>query len=326
MIKKLQLLLLVPLAAVVLVFLYGSNPSPNKTNEQPHVSLVDAPRSTVPVQTGSFTDADFARHVEQLKKALPSSDFTVIIQPPFVVIGDEPPVSVKEHAEKTIKWAVDKLKQDYFSQDPKEILDIWLFRDSASYEKNTFTLFGEKPGTPYGYYSSAHKALIMNISTGGGTLVHEIVHPFVEANFPACPPWFNEGLGSLYEQSGEVDGHIHGYTNWRLPGLQTAIRAGKVPEFKFLTALDAHGFYDEDKGTNYGQARYLCYYLQQRGLLIKFYREFHAHQKEDPTGYKSLQKILGTADMDAFKQKWEKYVLGLKQGFEVDALPPSTGN
>jgi hypothetical protein len=326
MIKKLQLLLLVPLAAVVLVFLYGSNPAPNKTNEQPNVSLVDAPRSTVPVQTGSFTDADFARHVEQLKKGLPSSDFTVIIQPPFVVIGDEPPVSVKEHAEKTIKWAVDKLKQDYFSQDPKEILDIWLFKDSASYEKNTFTLFGEKPGTPYGYYSSAHKALIMNISTGGGTLVHEIVHPFVEANFPACPPWFNEGLGSLYEQSGEVDGHIHGYTNWRLPGLQTAIRAGKVPEFKFLTALDAHGFYNEDKGTNYGQARYLCYYLQQRGLLIKFYREFHAHQKEDPTGYKSLQKILGTADMDAFKQKWEKYVLGLQQGFEVDSLPPSDGN
>ena len=24
----------------------------------------------------------------------------------------------------------------------------------------------------------------MNISTGGGTLVHEIVHPFIEANFP----------------------------------------------------------------------------------------------------------------------------------------------
>ena len=51
----------------------------------------------------------------------------------------------------------------------------------------------------------------MNISTGGGTLVHEIVHPFVAANFPNCPAWFNEGLGSLYEQSGEVNGAIHGY-------------------------------------------------------------------------------------------------------------------
>jgi hypothetical protein len=312
MIKRSQILLLVPLAAFV--FLYGLNPFPNRTNEQPNLSLVDAPRSTVPVEPGSFTDADFARHVDQLKKRLPSAEFTVVIQPPFVVIGDEPPDSVKGHAENTIKWAVDKLKQDYFSRDPKEILDIWLFKDAASYEQNTSTLFGEKPGTPYGYYSSAHKALIMNISTGGGTLVHELVHPFVEANFPACPPWFNEGLGSLYEQSGEVDGHIHGYTNWRLPGLQTAIRAGRVPSFRFLTTLDARGFYNEDKGTNYGQARYLCYYLQQRGLLTKFYREFHAHQKEDPTGYKSLQKILGLVDMNVFKQKWEKYVLDLQQG------------
>ena len=46
----------------------------------------------------------------------------------------------------------------------------------------------------------------MNIATGGGTLVHEIVHPFVEANFPGCPTWFNEGLGSLYEQSAERKG------------------------------------------------------------------------------------------------------------------------
>ena len=41
--------------------------------------------------------------------------------------------------------------------------------------------------TPYGYYSAAHRALIMNIATGGGTLVHEIVHPFVRANFPQMP-------------------------------------------------------------------------------------------------------------------------------------------
>ncbi len=298
MIKSLQILLLVPVAGLMLTA--RDRPTRLTHTELPAVAL-----------PGSFTDADFARHVEQLKKKLPSNDFTVIIQPPFVVVGDESPSAVKGHAENTIKWAVDKLKQDYFTKDPKEILDVWLFRDSASYETNALALFGEKPGTPYGYYSSAHKALIMNISTGGGTLVHEIVHPFVEANFPACPPWLNEGLGSLYEQSGEVDGHIHGYTNWRLPGLQAAIRAGKVPAFKSLTALDAHGFYDEDKGTNYGQARYLCYYLQQHGLLIKFYREFYAHQKQDPTGYRSLQKILGTVDMKAFKVKWEKYVLGL---------------
>ena len=318
MIRKYQVLLLAPLAVLVPVFLYHLNP--------PDPPPLAASPSTASAAPETFTDADFAKHVEQLKRRLPSGNFTVIIQRPFVVIGDESAADVKKHSEQTVKWAVDKLKQDFFAKDPKEILDIWLFQDAASYEKNALALFGERPTTPYGYYSSAHKALVMNISTGGGTLVHEIVHPFVEANFPACPPWFNEGLGSLYEQSGEVDGHIHGYTNWRLPGLQAAIKARKVPSFKMLTALGENGFYNDDKGTNYAQSRYLCYYLQQRGLLIKFYREFYAHRKEDPTGYQTLQRVLRVPNINAFKRKWERYVLGLRQGYEVDSLPPPGAN
>jgi hypothetical protein len=325
MIKKHQVLsvsLVAPLAVVVLLLVNCLNPSASSTNRESTPKLAASPQPTSSTQPAKFTDADFARHVEQLKKTLPSSEFSVIIQRPFVVIGDEPPASVKEHSEQTVKWAVDKLKQDFFTEDPKEILDIWLFKDAASYEKNALALFGEKPTTPYGYYSSTHMALIMNIATGGGTLVHEIVHPFMEANFPACPPWLNEGLGSLYEQCGEVNGHIHGYTNWRLPGLQATIKADRVPSFQSLTALDTNAFYNEDKGTNYGQSRYLCYYLQEHGLLIKFYQEFHSRQKEDPTGYKSLQKILGESDMEAFKQKWEKYVSGLTRDVVLTPIPP----
>lgn len=271
---------------------------------------------SAPAHTATFTDADFARHVEQLKKKLPANEFTIIVQKPFVVIGDEDAATVQERSESTVKWAVTKLKQDYFAKDPQDILDIWLFKDSESYERNALALFGERPSTPYGYYSSTHKALVMNISTGGGTLVHEIVHPFIEANFPNCPPWFNEGLGSLYEQTGEVDGHIHGYTNWRLPGLQAAIRAATVPSFKTLTSMNAGAFYDQDKGTNYAQARYLCYYLQQRGLLPAFYRQFQANQKTDPSGYRTLRRILRQTDMNRFQQQWQKYVLTLRQGVD----------
>ncbi len=72
----------------------------------------------------------------------------------------------------------------------------WLFRDKESYEKNCGELFNEKPTTPFGFYSGEHGALIMNIATGGGTLVHEIVHPFMRANSPKCPSWFNEGIGA----------------------------------------------------------------------------------------------------------------------------------
>jgi hypothetical protein len=260
----------------------------------------------------SFNDADYARHVEQLKKKLPSREFEVVIEKPFVVIGDGGRRAVEEHARGTVRWAVTLLKQDYFEKDPKEILDIWVFKDSASYNQHARSLFGSEPTTPYGYYSPAHKALVMNIETGGGTLVHEIVHPFVEANFPDCPPWLNEGLGSLYEQSGEQDGHIRGYTNWRLPGLQRAIRRGALTSFQKLFALDARAFYDDDpQGTHYAQARYLCYYLQERGLLTRFYREFYNNRAADPTGFDTLKRVLNENDMDAFQKRWEKFVLGL---------------
>ena len=152
---------------------------------------------------GSHTAAEFAKHVRELKKKLPSDDFTIVVSPPFVVIGDDEPAEVRRRAKETVQWAVEKLKAAYFPKDPVDILDIWLFKDKESYEENVEKLFHSKPDTPYGYFSESDKALVMNIATGGGTLVHEIVHPFVAANFPECPAWFNEGLGSLYEQSDE---------------------------------------------------------------------------------------------------------------------------
>ncbi|MEN6450098.1 MAG: hypothetical protein ABFC96_06380 [Thermoguttaceae bacterium] len=261
---------------------------------------------------GNHTAAEFQRHVQAVKKKLPGDGFTVVVAPPFVVIGDDEPAEVRRRTKDTVEWAVAKLKAAYFPRDPTDILDIWLFKDRESYETNAAKLFRTKPDTPYGYFSAADKALVMNISTGGGTLVHEIVHPFVAANFPRCPAWFNEGLGSLYEQCGEENGDIHGYTNWRLPGLQKAILKHRAPSFKTLCSTSDDEFYNKDRGTNYAQARYLCYYLQQRGLLRKFYRRFRAESQKDPTGYETLQKVLGRNDMAEFQKDWEAYVLKLR--------------
>jgi hypothetical protein len=262
--------------------------------------------------TGSFSKADYDKHIEALRKKIPSDDFTVVLAEPFVVVGDESPEMVRWHSEKTVKWAVEKLKRAYFARDPQQILDIWLFKDAESYKANCRKLFGKTPDTPYGYFSAADKALVMNISTGGGTLVHEIVHPFVAANFPSCPAWFNEGLGSLYEQSGEVQGEIHGFTNWRLPRLQDAIKKGKLTPFEALCGTSDKEFYEKDRGTNYAQARYLCYYLQQKDLLKKYYRQFLANRKDDPSGYETLKSVLKRDDMAAFQKQWEAYVLTLE--------------
>jgi hypothetical protein len=152
----------------------------------------------------------------------------------------------------------------------------------------------------------------MNIATGGGTLVHEIVHPFMAANFPACPAWFNEGLASLYEQCHERGGRICGLPNWRLDGLQAAIHRGAVPAFETLCKTTSDEFYGEDRGTNYAQARYLCLYLQEQGLLKTFFHRFRRSAADDPSGYDTLTKLVGDDGMDAFQKRWEEFVMGLE--------------
>lgn len=255
--------------------------------------------------------AAFEKQASQLRTKLKGRGFKVIVERPFIVIGDESADRVTLWANDIIRGTVTRLKQDYFAKDPAKILEIWLFKDEISYRKHAKEFFNDEPDTPYGYYSPSQKTLVMNIATGGGTLVHEIVHPFIEANFPQSPAWFNEGLGSLYEQSGTVNGHIYGYTNWRLNGLQNGLKKKIVPTFKALTSMTDTEFYREDTGTNYAQARYLCYYLQEKGLLRKFYKDFVANAKTDPTGYKTLQTVLGERDMTAFHRKWEAFVMNL---------------
>jgi hypothetical protein len=273
---------------------------------------LEAGRIREPRPSGEqHSSADYAQHVRAVRGRLPRG-FTLVLEKPFVVVGDEAPSVVRMRAEQTVKWATVRLKSQYFEKDPEAIIDIWLFRDKSSYRKNALALFGDRPSTPFGYFSDEHDALVMNIATGGGTLVHEMVHPFMAANFPACPAWFNEGLASLYEQSQGRGSKIHGMTNWRLAGLQKAIRSGRVPSFRELTGTTDHEFYSEDKGTNYAQARYLCYYLQEKGRLEDYYRRFRENAGDDRTGYETLKAILGAEDMAVFKEKWEAYVLKLR--------------
>ena len=266
-----------------------------------------------PAASNSITPARRPYRARKLKPRI-VSEFQIVVQKPFVVIGDESLGAIQRHAQGTIKWAVDRLKQDYFPLDPDHVINIWLFKDKVSYEQNNVDLFRSRPHTPFGYYSPGNRVLVMNIDTGGGTLVHEIVHPFMAANFPDCPSWLNEGMGSLYEQCQDNNGHIWGLTNWRLRGLHEALKDEEyeMPTFEQLCGTTTREFYNEDPGTNYAQARYLCYYLQQHGLLVKFYHQFRAAVKEDPTGYATLKSVLEEDDMEAFQETWKEFVLELR--------------
>jgi hypothetical protein len=256
-----------------------------------------------------FSASEMVQHVMELRRHLPKG-FVVVVEPPFVIVGNGPIAKVRGLATDTVGWAVRRLRQDFFASDPVRILDIWLLEDDASYSRASVNITGEEPDTPFGFYAPAQGALIMNIATGSGTLVHEIVHPFMEANCPHCPAWFNEGLGSLYEQCSERRGHIVGLRNWRLAELRSAIREHSLPSFRELTALTGRAFYQGRHSLHYAQARYLLYALQEADLLVPFYRAMIGRLGSDPTGYTALAQIIGQ-DMAQFQRRWEAEMLRL---------------
>lgn len=257
--------------------------------------------------------AHYAQHVMALRDRIPQ-ELSVAVEPPFVVIGNGGRAEVRAWAEGTVRRTVRALAKMYFARPPERTIDVYLFDDAASYRRYARALFQYTPQTPFGYYDAEHGALVMNIATGGGTLIHELVHPFMHANFPACPAWFNEGLASLYEASRIREGELEGLTNWRLPGLQQAIRDGELGSVRELTATSDAVFYGDESGNAYAQARYLLHYLQSRRLLQRYYREFVAARRHDPTGYATLTRVLGRApaEMAEFDRELNQYVLALR--------------
>ena len=254
------------------------------------------------------TPAAHVQHVMKTKAKIPDG-YATRIAGPFFVIGDESPARV-EHYAQTVDWAVGHLKRDFHMREPPDVIDVWLLGSSDSYVDNAVRLFGKRPSTPYGFFLPEHQALFMNIATGGGTLVHEVVHPFMAASFPAVPAWFNEGLASLYEAVREEHGQLWGLPNWRLDGLKRAIRARKLPSFAMMTSDSDTRFYASSTG--YAQARYLCLYLQEHGLLHRYYDEFSSRAAADPTGYKTLVRVLGNPDMTRFEKQWQAWALALE--------------
>jgi hypothetical protein len=257
---------------------------------------------------GGVTPAAHAQHVMAMRAKIPRG-FVTQIAGPFFVIGDETPERLARWT-RTVEWTMAHLKADFGMREPAGIIDIWLLGSDESYVDNAVRLWGKPPSTPFGFFLPQHRALYMNIATGGGTLVHEVVHPFIAASFPNVPAWFNEGLASLYEAVREKDGQLWGLPNWRLAGLKRAVARGRVPTFEAMARQKDDAFYASEIG--YAQARYLCLYLQEKGLLRRYYKEFVAGAAADPTGYATLERVLGRPDMKRFQRVWEAWVMKLE--------------
>ena len=234
------------------------------------------------------------------------ASFHSVLRPPFVVIGNLPPSSLARVADGSVVRPAEAMWRSYFTRRPTDPILVYLFRDEASYRPWAKKLFDDDDVPHFGYYRHADRTMVMNIATGTGTLVHELTHALIAYDFPNVPTWFNEGLGSLHEQCTVQPDVIVGLANWRLPALQKALADGECGPLEELVSRG--DFYGPRRGLNYAQARYFVMYMQQQGVLKKFYHHYRARHPKGDTAVQAIEAVFGKPlkTVEAECTKWVK--------------------
>lgn len=202
--------------------------------------------------------------------------------------------------------------RDYFKARPTEPICILLFSNGRVYRDQAKRLFGDTDVAYYGYFKPDERTLVMNIGTGGGTLIHELTHALMDEDFPDVPDWVDEGIASLHEQCASKPwkrGRLVGDVNWRLPALQKAVRERTLRPLRDLMIKD--DFRGALESLNYAQARYFCMYMQQQGVLATFYKAFRQGYKEDKTGLSFAEEALGRRRIEDIEQEFLAWVMRL---------------
>src|SRR5438874_2080217 len=104
---------------------------------------------------------------------------------PWVIATDMDANDAKRIVDGCILHCAAGIQRQLFTRTPRSTpAKVYLFKDGGSYNAWNKKLFNEKPISIFGYYQRANNSLVMNIGTGGGTLIHEMIHAMAETDFP----------------------------------------------------------------------------------------------------------------------------------------------
>jgi hypothetical protein len=259
----------------------------------------------------SETDQNLAKRKVDALADLPKGAAAHIVSP-FVI--SSPNAATASAGAAFTQSLIKAYTNGRFNKMPAPV-SVFIFPEAARFEEFCKKKTQAACISVFGFYLSDSRSIVMR---GGadGTLSHELVHPFVEADFPGAPIWLNEGIASLFE--GPVlpkPGEIHGNVNWRLPRLQNALNnkeeEGEVNVSTLFTTEDA-AFRANKEDLHYSMARFFCQWLDTKGKLWDFYHAYRDNVGTDAKGTKALSDTLGMSPDEATKP-WRAWVRSLRR-------------
>jgi tetratricopeptide (TPR) repeat protein len=176
----------------------------------------------LPKRLPSVASSDSPRPiVDSVKNMLRDMRIQTYEKSPFLVVGLQDGVDPKNHYDKGLNDFYNYFKSQYFVATPSIWLVVVISSSPEVLVEATRRMYPEV-GIPVhapflGYYNPGDNLIMATGGAAGyGTLLHEMIHALMAADFPEAPAWLNEGLASLYERSYWSSSRLNALPNWRM--------------------------------------------------------------------------------------------------------------
>jgi len=192
-----------------------------------------------------------------------------------------------------------------------------------------------------GYYEPLDNSILLRFGVCDdknnlflGSAQHELVHSFMQYDFPQAPVWLNEGVAALYEQTddkGPADNH-------RLAFLRGALQTGQMPGLAALLDPENPGWRDQNNLLLTAAARYFCIFLweganrqkmenvasQDGNMLRNVYRKLR--DSADESDATSAAKVLESVTDQKMTYLEAQWLTWLKKRCDTTLGNQSTSN
>jgi hypothetical protein len=173
---------------------------------------------------------------------------------------------------------------------PHDSLLVILFGGAEAYRSYTSQRYpGPVPQTTF--YDVPNRRVLLR-TEAAGEYVRQIVRIFLlsdSLNGGTLPPWIAAALSALEDPDPHVPTFDH-----RAALLREALRRGALPPLHSFLSMDLGTFHSGPMvPLHTSMALKLSEYLESRGALKRFYEEYRASFRRDPTGASALEAALG---------------------------------
>jgi len=159
-----------------------------------------------------------------------------------------------------------------------------------------------------GFYMQKGRMVVGDVSRGSDVFLHELCHGlFIDDFNDLFPTWLGEGLAELFEQFAVDGDKVRGLPGATPGEIRKAFKEGKAPRLRDFIQMRGVEFHDRTRGReavnqdrlhlHYTLARAVVLYLQEKGLLVRFYTNLRktrvATARQDPFCLKALEQETG---------------------------------